>query len=180
MRASRPPHATPATAVRLATLALLLAAAGLTGATPVVASAGPVRYASASAARHSSPRAHAARSVYLREVGHLRYLRGNESTLYEHGNASGTFHGPVTAQLRISAERVSAVFTIYPRGGSVTGRASARFIIKGHTGYYGGTLNIVHGTGVYRHASGKKIGISGTIDRYSFALLVKANGWIKY
>lgn len=179
MRASPPPHPT---AVCLATLALLLGAAGLTGAAPLAAaSAGhTAAYARASAAKHPNPDAHAARSVYLREVGHLRYLRGNESTLDERGSASGTFRGTVTAQLKISAEHVSAVFTMYPKGGSVTGRAWARFIIKGHTGYYGGTLNIVHGTGIYRHASGKRIGISGTIDRYSFALLVKANGWIRY
>jgi hypothetical protein len=35
---------------------------------------------------------------------------------------------------------------------------------------------IVRGTGAYRHASGKALGISGTINRYSFALTVKAHG----
>ena len=44
---------------------------------------------------------------------------------------------------------------------------------------HGGNLTIVHGTGAYRHASGKSIGISGTIDRISFALTVKAHGWMK-
>lgn len=133
-----------------------------------------------SARSTAGPIAHTSRTVYLREYGHLRYVGGDESSLSEQGGAGGTFAGRVTASLTISAEHVSAVFHLYPRGGSVTGRAYARFIIRGHTGYYGGTLKILHGTGAYRHASGTNIGISGTIDRYSFALTVKANGWIRY
>jgi hypothetical protein len=125
-------------------------------------------------------RAHSARTQYLREYAQLHYVRGNESTLSERGSASGTFSGSLTAQLTITAEHVSALFTFYPRGGSVTGKASAHWIAKGHTIYYGGTLKISHGTGAYRHASGSNIGISGTIDRYSLSLTVKANGWIKY
>lgn len=127
-----------------------------------------------------SPAAHAARTVFLYENAHLRLTHtNNESTLNERGTAYGTFTAQLTAYLHVSAERVKAVFTIYPRGGSITGTASARFIVKGHTGYYGGTLTITHGTGSYRHASGKSIGISGTIDRISFALTVKAKGWMK-
>lgn len=123
--------------------------------------------------------AHTARSLYLVESAKLRMVRGNEASISERGSAAGTFNAALNAQLTISAERVSAVFTIYPRGGSITGRASARFVVRGHTGYYGGALTIVHGTGAYRHASGTNIGISGTIDRLSFALTVKAHGWMR-
>lgn len=127
-----------------------------------------------------SPAAHTARTVFLYENAHLRLTHtNNESTLNERGTAHGTFTAQLTAYLHVSAEHVKAVFTIYPRGGSITGTASARFIVKGHTGYYGGTLTITHGTGPYRHAWGKNIGISGTIDRISFALTVKAKGWMK-
>ncbi len=173
-------------ATRLAGLLPVLCATALASAlSPGSALAGSARRGSAlrgSAATQASfdPTAHAARTVYLRELGHLRYVNGNESTLDEHGNASGTFNGSLAARLTISAEHVSAVFTIYPRGGSVTGKAWANFVVRGHTGYYGGTLKIVHGTGAFRHASGANIGISGTIDRYSFALVVKVDGWIKY
>jgi hypothetical protein len=136
--------------------------------------------ASAANATPPSPSAHAARTVFLYENAHLRLTHtNNESTLKERGTAYGTFTAQLTAYLNVSAERVKAVFTIYPRGGSITGAASARFVVKGHTGYYGGTLTITHGTGSYRHASGKNIGISGTIDRISFALTVKAKGWMK-
>jgi hypothetical protein len=129
---------------------------------------------------HPSAYAHDARTLFLYENAHLRLTHtNNESTLNERGTAYGTFTALLTAYLNVSAERVNAVFTIYPHGGSITGKASARFVVKGHTGYYGGTLAITRGTGAYRHASGKNIGISGTIDRISFALTVKAKGWIK-
>jgi hypothetical protein len=165
------------TAIRLAlALAALVSGSGLlTAGSPAAGGA-----AGALAGRSSSgPVARAARSLYLAENAHLHLVHSNEATLSERGSAAGTFTAPLTAQLTISAEHVNAVFTIYPHGGSITGRASARFIVRGHTGYYGGTLKITHGTGAYHHASGMNIGISGTIDRYSFALMVKANGWMK-
>lgn len=124
--------------------------------------------------------AHTAKGVYLREYASLDLAKEDGNTLYERGQASGTFNGGIVARLHFTASSVSAVFTLYPRGGSVTGTAVARYIVKGSTGYYGGTLTITKGTGSYRHASGKSIGISGTISRYSFKLSVKAHGWIKY
>lgn len=124
--------------------------------------------------------AHAARSTYLSEYASLRFAHENGSSISERGQGSGTFRAPIAAVLTIRPEHVSATFTIYPKGGSVTGRASARYIIRGSTGYYGGTLTIVKGTGIYRHASGSNIGISGTINRQTFALIVKAHGWIRY
>lgn len=136
--------------------------------------------ASVPGARSTSPAAHTARTLFLYENAHLRLVHtNNESRLNESGTAHGTFTAQLKAYLNVSAERVTAIFTIYPSGGSITGRASARFEVKGHTGYYGGYLTITHGTGAYRHASGKNIGISGTIDRISFALTVKAKGWMK-
>jgi hypothetical protein len=103
-----------------------------------------------------------------------------ESSLSERGKGRGTFSGTVTAHLKLNPGKVDGVYTISPKGGSVTGRASARFVIRGSTGYYGGTLTITRGTGIYRRASGSNIGISGTINRQTFALTVKAHGWIRY
>jgi hypothetical protein len=172
------PPRTPA-AIRLALMATALAWVGIgVGLPSSVSRAFADRVRGASQPR-SGPAARAARSLYLVESANLRMVRGNEATISERGNASGTFTAPLSAQLTVSAEHVSAIFTIYPRGGSITGKASARFIVRGHTGYYGGTLRITHGTGAYRHASGTKLGISGTIDRLSFALTVKAHGWMK-
>lgn len=122
----------------------------------------------------------AARTVYLREYGSLRLTRETGETLYERGQATGTFRGPVVSRLKIHPKYVDATFTISPKGGSVTGQAHAAFVIRGSTGYYGGYLKLTQATGIYRHAKATKIGVSGTINRYSFALMVKANGWISY
>ena len=156
-------------------LTLVVGALGALSCAAAARGAAPSRSATS-----SSPAARAARTLFLYEDAHLRLVHtDNESRLSERGTAYGTFKAPLNAYLKVSAERVTAVFTIYPPGGSITGKASARFEVKGHTGYYGGNLTIVHGTGAYRHASGKSIGISGTIDRISFALTVKAHGWMK-
>lgn len=128
----------------------------------------------------AATKAKAARTVYLVETGRLSLTKEGESTLSERGRASGTFSGTLLARLTLSANHVSAVFTIYPKGGSITGRAYARFVAKGSTVYYGGTLSIVHGTGAFSHASGSNIGISGTISHLTFALTVKAHGWMRF
>jgi hypothetical protein len=135
-------------------------------------------WAAAKGGKHERPLAKAARSVNLVETAYLKLRSSGESTLNESGNAKGTFNAPLVARMNLSANRVTATFTIYPKGGSITGKASARFVVRNSTGYYGGTLDIVHGTGSYRHASGSGIDISGTINRLSFALTVKAHGRI--
>jgi hypothetical protein len=38
-------------------------------------------------------------------------------------------------------------------------------------------LKITKARGAYRHAKAGRVGVSGTINGYSFALTVKANGW---
>lgn len=122
----------------------------------------------------------ASKRTRLIENAQLHLTGEGESTLNERGRASGTFDAPVTAHLNLSVGHVTAVFTLLLKGGSVTGKAEARYVVKGSIAYYGGTLNVVHGTGVYRHASGSNIGISGTINHLNFNLTVKANGWITY
>jgi hypothetical protein len=129
---------------------------------------------------HSEPAAHLARTVYLREYGSLRFTKEGSETLYERGQATGTFRGTVVARLQLHAKSVDATFTIYPKGGAVTGQAHAAFVISGSTGYYGGSLKITKASGVFRYAKGTKVGVSGTINRQTFALTVKANGWISY
>lgn len=121
-----------------------------------------------------------ARRVHLSESASLHLVGEGETTLHERGRGAGTFNAPLTALLTISPSHVTGVFTIYPKGGSVTGTTQARFVLEGSIGYYGGTLTITHGTGSFRHAKGTNLGISGTINHLSFALSVKAHGWISY
>lgn len=126
-----------------------------------------------------APVAIAAREVNLQESGRLHSVGEPGTTIFEQGRAVGTFNCSIVVHLTIvSANRVTATFTVKPKGGSVTGKGSARFAQQGADGYFGGAIAIAHGTGAYAHASGTDIGISGVIDRETFALSVHVHGKI--
>jgi hypothetical protein len=120
-----------------------------------------------------------ARKIYLVENARLHVVHNNEyeSTIGERGQATGTFNAPVTAALTLVPSHVTAVFTIYPHGDSISGIARANYIVKNSIGYFGGTLTITRGTGAYRRASGTNVGFSGSIDRQSFSMSIKVHGW---
>jgi hypothetical protein len=125
------------------------------------------------------PLARAAREVNLQETGHLHAVGEPGTTIIERGAATGTYNSSISVHLTIvSANKVTAMFTVRPRGGSVTGKGSARFAQQGADGYFGGTIAITGGTGSFAHASGAKLGISGVISRETFALTVHVHGKI--
>jgi hypothetical protein len=129
--------------------------------------------------RGDDPLAWAAREVGLQETGHLHAIGEPGTTIIERGSATGTFDCSIAGRLTIvSANKVIATFTVKPKGGSITGRGSARFAQQGAYGYFGGTISITGGTGSYAHASGTNIGISGAISRETFALTVHVHGKI--
>ncbi|HST54563.1 MAG TPA: hypothetical protein VLJ42_01555 [Solirubrobacteraceae bacterium] len=103
-------------------------------------------------------------------------MSSNAFTLNERGQTSGTVSGPLTIHLTITSARITATFKISPHGGSISGRASASFKVVGSHGYFGGTLQVTHGSGRYAHASGNGLGISGIINRQNYDLTVHVNG----
>ncbi len=117
-----------------------------------------------------------AKTVDLVENANLKLISEDGAALVEHGQAAGTYNAPVTATFTIHPKAVMATVTIYPHGGSITGVAQTNYVVQNSTGYFGGTLTITRGTGSFKGASGKSLGISGTINRYSFAITVKAHG----
>ena len=121
----------------------------------------------------------AAREVNLQETGYLHAVGEPGSTVLEQGHATGTYNCSISVDLTIGdAGHVTATFTVKPHGGSVTGRGSGRFVQQGADGYFGGTIAITGGTGSYAHASGTNIGISGVVNRETFALTVHVHGKI--
>jgi hypothetical protein len=130
-------------------------------------------------AYRSDPLATAAREVNLQETGYLHAVGEPGDTIIERGHATGTYDCSISVNLTILAnDHVTATFTVRPHGGSVTGRGEARFVQQGADGYFGGTIAITSGAGSYAHASGTNIGISGAVDRETFALTVHVHGTI--
>lgn len=125
------------------------------------------------------PVAHEARTIRLQEHGRLKFVSERGATLIERGTAYGTYTAPMIVDLTIHSKSVTATVTLYPHGGTITGSANASYRIVKNLGYFGGTLNLGHGTGKYSHiaeANHKPLGVSGVINRYNFEVEVKANG----
>jgi hypothetical protein len=149
-------------------LALLIVATGTAAIAPssLVGSA-----ASAAADAHSS------RSISLNDTGRLHLTSHHGFTLNEQGTASGTISGTIYIHLHVvSTNHVTAEVSIYPKGGSLTGLASASYRPSGAVASFAGTLNISRGTGSYSHASGSGLSFTGTIERTNDAVTVRVAG----
>jgi hypothetical protein len=135
----------------------------------------PVAHALAPVAR--APRARASRTLSLSETGRLRLTSHHGFTLNEQGTATGTLAGPLYIHLHVvSTNRVTAEVSIYPRGGSLTGYASASYHPAGSIASFDGTMSIVRGTGGYSHAHGTGLSFTGTIERSNDVVTVKVSG----
>lgn len=123
-------------------------------------------------------RAHAARSLRASDIAHLHYVSASGSLLYEVGNASGTLPGGMHVRMRVSTT-FTGNFTIYARGGSITGRGSARPHGSGVYESFAGTLLVTGGSGRFAHAHGRA-GLYGTFNRRTYALVVQTRGTLYY
>jgi hypothetical protein len=117
----------------------------------------------------------AARGQTVNDTARLHLVGGSGNALIEEGHANGTLPGRTRVQLTV-ATIVTARFTIYVHGGSITGHGSARL----HPGLheydsFGGSLVVTHGTGRYAHASGSGQ-LYGTINRSNHDAVVQVIG----
>lgn len=127
-----------------------------------------------------SPLAKTARTIAFSETARLHSVSKGGNSLEEEGHATGTYDCSISVHLVIvSAERVSATFTVRPKGGTVSGSGSAKLEGEGGTGYFGGSLAITRGTGIFAHASGRNIGLSGTFSRETFSATVRVHGAVR-
>jgi hypothetical protein len=122
--------------------------------------------------------ARAARSERLTISARLHYVTAKGSYLFEEGSASGVLAGTVKARVRITAD-ISGSFTFYPRGGSLTGRGSGTLHESGTYVSFGGTLQVLDGTGRYVHASGEG-DLYGVYDRKTLGLTIQTTGTLSY
>jgi hypothetical protein len=120
---------------------------------------------------------HAAGTINLNDTGRLHRTGHKGFNLYESGSASGSLSGSLSLHLDVvSTNRVSATLTVYPKGGSMTGTATASYRSNGPTASFSGAMSINQGTGSYAHAHGSGLSFSGTIQRSDDAVTVHVNG----
>jgi hypothetical protein len=124
------------------------------------------------------PSAQAARTLNITDTADMHYAGGSGSLLHETGTASGTLPGNMKANLAIGAT-LTANFTIYASGGTITGRGMGRTHGSGTYESFAGTLVATGGTGRYAHAHGHG-GFYGTFDRKNYDLTVQTTGKLSY
>jgi len=128
-------------------------------------------------ARPTNPVARAARTISLNESGNLHLTSKRGFTLNEQGPASGTVTGTIYVHLQIvSTSRVTAEVSISPRGGSISGDATASYHRGSATASFSGSLSISRGTGSYSNARGAGLSFSGTIQKSNDAIAVRVSG----
>ena len=144
----------------------------------LLAAVGGVAQASATP---RAPIAGAARTVSLSETAHLETSKQEVpgAEISESGRARGTYDAPVLSGLTIHAHSVTAIVTIYLKGGAITATANASFEFTGEVGNFHGTLYVSHATGTYKHASGH-LTFTGAINRNTLKMWAVTSGTAKY
>lgn len=124
------------------------------------------------------PRARAAHTLKASDTAHLRYLSASGSLLYEEGSAKGALPGQMRARVNVSAT-FTGRFTIYARGGSITGHGTATPHGSGTYESFAGSLAVTGGSGRYTHAHGRA-GLYGTFNRNTYGFVVQTTGTLVY
>jgi hypothetical protein len=158
----------PVTMAAGAALLAILAPVALAGAPASARGAGAKRPLAAQAAA----------TLKITDTADMHYTSGSGSLLHETGTASGTLPGNMKANLAIGAT-LTASFTIYASGGTITGRGMGRTHGSGTYESFAGTLVATGGTGRYAHAHGHG-GFYGTFDRKNYDLTVQTTGKLSY
>jgi hypothetical protein len=124
--------------------------------------------------------ADSATATSIHETGTL-HLVSHQGTkiLHEQGQASGTFHGSLTANIKIAYTQATVSFTISPPGGSVSGEGVESYFVAGKNGHFSGTMYINRGTGRFSHVRSSAMHISGLIKRAHYELTLQVSGTLQ-
>jgi hypothetical protein len=152
---------------KLSAIAAILATVAACAASPLAASAAG-----------SPAKARAARVLKASDTAKLHYISAAGSALLEEGPTAGTLPGKMRVRLDVGTT-FSGTFTIYLKGGTITGHGTATPHGVGVLESFAGTLVVTKGTGRYSHAGGHA-GLYGTFNRNSYALVIQTTGNLSY
>jgi hypothetical protein len=115
----------------------------------------------------------------VNEYGRLQIQAHKGSTIDEKGVGWGTFNCSVVIALTLSGALVTANYTAYLQGGSITGTATAHIhSATPRAAAFSGTISLSRGTGSRAHASGTAT-FAGTINRTSYAMTTHITGRLR-
>jgi hypothetical protein len=128
-----------------------------------------------------TPTAHTARTLNVRDEGHLHFIKASGSQLIDEGRAAGSFPGWVKARFTYNGEpTVSAQFTIYGKGGTISARGSGLLSSPvSASPSFRGRMHTTGGSGRYAHVHGSGE-MYGVFNRRSYGLIVQAVGKLSY
>lgn len=117
-------------------------------------------------------------SVTVDDHASLHMVKAEGQTLIEEGYATGTFPGRTQVRMAIGSN-VRASFTIWTKGGSISGSGGASLHSSSRYASFGGWLAVGGGGGRYAHAHGKGK-LYGVLDRRTHAMTVQTVGTLFY
>jgi hypothetical protein len=126
-------------------------------------------------------RAHASSALTsVNEWGRLKKQSSKGYTIDEKGVGWGTFNCSVLQQMTLNGTLVTATYTAYLSGGTISGTATAHIysLIKesgGEFAHFRGTITLSRGTGTRAGASGTAH-FSGKINHESFEMTTHISG----
>jgi hypothetical protein len=124
-------------------------------------------------------RAMAARVLNVRDEGKLHFISSSGSEILDEGPGVGSVPGKVRVHFVYNGNpEVSASFTIYGHGGSISGKANAR-LSNPTSPSFRGAFTVTGGSGRYAHIHGTGE-LFGVFTRRGYALVVQTIGKLPY
>jgi hypothetical protein len=156
-------------------LAGSLASAASAGARPLA----PIAHRDTSLFAPLAPARASSTLTSVNEYGRLQKQNSSGANIDEQGVGWGSFNCSVLMELTLSGTLVTAKYTAYLSGGSISGTATAHIHSATKTAaQFSGTITLQHGTHGRSGASGTA-DFSGEINRTSYAMSTHMTGKLR-
>jgi hypothetical protein len=135
----------------------------------------------ATAPAGASQPAHLARTLSVKDEGHLKLVRSSGSLLIDEGPTGGTVPGRARVQFVYKGEpSVKATITVFGHAGSITAHGSGRLSsLTSANPSFSGALTITGGSGRYAGAHGDGR-LYGVFNRRTYAMTVQTQGTLHF